>query len=168
MALLKKQTIINQPAQNRPSNTQTMATVNPYVNFPGNTEEAFNFYKSVFGTEFTSLQKFKDTPHGAQMSPEDQEKIMHVSLPIGTNTILMGTDVLESMGQKLVTGDNFSLAISPATEEEANSLFNALAEGGNIMVPMAKMFWGAYFGMLTDKFGVKWMVNYDANQQQAS
>ncbi|HWB28463.1 MAG TPA: VOC family protein [Chitinophagaceae bacterium] len=143
-----------------------MTKINPYLNFMGNTEEAFTFYKSVFGTEFISLQKFKDTPHGANMSDADKEKIMHVALPIGDNIILMGTDMLESMGQTLNTGNNFSLAISPAGEEEAAKLFNALAEGGTVTMPLAKAFWGAYFGMLTDKFGVQWMVNYDSNNPQ--
>ncbi|HVX52003.1 MAG TPA: VOC family protein, partial [Chitinophagaceae bacterium] len=127
----------------------------------GNTEAAFTFYKSVFGNEFITIQKFKDTPHGATMSDEDKEKIMHVSLPIGDNIILMGTDMLESMGQKLNAGNNFSLAIAPASKEEADKLFAALAAGGNVAMPLEKVFWGAYFGMLTDKFGVQWMVNYD-------
>jgi PhnB protein len=143
-----------------------MATVNPYLNFMGNTEEAMNFYKSVFGNEFIFLQRFKDTPHGANMSPEDQEKIMHVALRIGTNTVLMATDALESMGQKLNAGNNFSLTISPDSEEDANKYFNALAEGGTITMPLEKAFWGAYFGMLTDKFGIQWMINYDGNQVQ--
>ena len=90
-----------------------MAAINPYLNFNGNTEEAFNFYKSVFGGAFSMFQRFKDTPHGANMSAEDQEKIMHVSLPIGKGTVLMATDVLESLGQAKVGGDNFSIAITP-------------------------------------------------------
>ncbi|MCW3089905.1 MAG: glyoxalase [Ferruginibacter sp.] len=138
-----------------------MATVNPYLNFNGNTEAAFNFYKSVFGGEFVTLQRFKDTPHGESMSAEDKEKIMHIALPIGEGTILMATDALESMGQKVNPGDNFSLAISPESEEEANRFFNSLSEGGKVTMPLEKMFWGAYFGMLTDKYGIQWMVNYD-------
>ncbi|MEO7767078.1 MAG: VOC family protein, partial [Ferruginibacter sp.] len=100
-----------------------MAKVNPYLNFMGNTEEAFNFYKSVFGGGFTMLQRFKDTPHGENMSAEDKEKIMHIALPIGDGTILMGTDALESMDQKLNPGDNFSLAIAPESMEEADKFF---------------------------------------------
>ena len=141
-----------------------MAELNPYLNFPGNTEEAFNFYKSVFGGEFLTLQRFKDTPHGDKMSAEDKERVMHVAFPIGKGTILMGTDALESMGQKLNNGDNFSLAINSESEEEMNRVFNALAVGGTVAMPIEKMFWGAYFGMLTDKFGIQWMVNYDLNQ----
>jgi PhnB protein len=140
-----------------------MAAVNPYLNFLGNTEEAFNFYRSVFGGEFTVVQRFKDTPHGAQMSDADKEKIMHIALPIGNNITIMGTDALESMGQTLSFGTNFSLCIHPGSEEEANKYFNAIAVGGKVGMPLEKMFWGAYFGMLTDKFGVQWMVNYDPN-----
>lgn len=143
-----------------------MAKVNPYLNFNGNTEEAFNFYKSVFGTEFIVISRFKDTPQGDSLSDEDKEKIMHVSLPIGDNIILMGTDTIEAFGQKVVISDFFSLAIAPGSIEEANKLFAALTEGGTVTVPLEKAFWGAYFGMLTDKFGVKWMINYDENQQQ--
>ncbi|MDB4926525.1 VOC family protein [Mucilaginibacter sp.] len=141
-----------------------MAKINPYLNFLGKTEEAFNFYKSVFGGEFLTLQRFKDTPHGDSMSAEDKEKIMHVALPIGGN-ILMGTDALESMGQNLKFGDNFSIAIDPESMDEANSLFNGLAVGGQVMMPLEKMFWGAWFGMLVDKYGVQWMVNYDDSQK---
>ena len=143
-----------------------MATVNPYLNFSGNTEEAFNFYKSVFGGEFITLQRFKDTPEASKASANDQGKIMHVSLPIGKGNILMGSDALESMGQSLTTGNNFYLSISTESEEEANKLFNGLSAGGRITMPMEKTFWGAYFGMLNDKFGVQWMVNYDLNQQK--
>lgn len=136
-----------------------MATINPYLNFNGNTEEAFNFYRSVFGGDFTFLQRFKDIPDGDKMSAETQEKLMHVALPV-FNTVLMATDSLESMGQHLTTGNNFHLAIQAESEEEATRLFNALAEGGTVSMPLDKTFWGAYFGMLTDKFGVHWMVNY--------
>ena len=138
-----------------------MATVNPYLNFQGNTEEAFLFYKSVFGGEFLMLQRFKDTPHGAQLSDTDKEKIMHISLNIGKGTILMATDALESFGQTPIVGTNFSLAISPDSEEQANEFFKNLSAGGKIMMPLEKMFWGAYFGALTDKFGIQWMVNYE-------
>jgi len=141
-----------------------MITVNPYLNFNGNTEDAFNFYKAVFGGEFLGLQRFRDTPYGEQMSAKDKDKIMHVALPLGKGNILMGTDVLESMGQKLDVGNNISLTINPESEAEAEKYFNSLAEGGNVMMPLEKAFWGAYFGMLTDKFGIQWMVNYEYNQ----
>jgi len=143
-----------------------MATINPYLNFLGNTEQAFNFYRSVFGGEFTMLQRFKDTAGAGDISPEDQDKIMHISLPIGDGNVLMGTDALESMGQKLIAGNNFYLSISAESEHEADRLFNALSAGGEVTMPLQKTFWGAYFGMLNDAFGIQWMVNYDYNEQQ--
>jgi PhnB protein len=136
-----------------------MATLNTYLNFNGNTEEAFNFYKSVFGGEFTTLQRFKDTPDAATMPAKEQEKIMHVALPIGGN-VLMGTDVPETMEQ-VKFGTNSSISIDAASEDEANKLFNGLSAGGKISMPLEKMFWGAYFGFFIDKFGVQWMVNYN-------
>ena len=143
-----------------------MATVHPYLNFNGNTEEAFNFYKSAFGTEFITVMRFKDSPGGDKMPPDAQEKIMHMSLPLGNGVILMATDMLESMGQKLEPGNNFSLCITPESEESAQKLFDSLSAGGNIESPLKKEFWGALFGMFTDKFGTRWMVNYDPGHQQ--
>jgi len=135
-------------------------TINPYLNFPGNTEEAFNFYKSVLGGEFPFLQRFKDTPEADKISPEDANKIMHVSLPVGNGNMIMATDALESMGQKLTPGNNFYLCISADSKEEADKLFKGLSDGGQVYMPMNKTFWGAYFGMLTDKFGINWMINF--------
>jgi PhnB protein len=143
-----------------------MATINPYLNFKGNTEEAFNFYKSVFGGEFATLQRFKDTPEADKIPASEREKIMHVALPIGKGNMLMATDALESMGQKLVAGNNFYIAIGPESKEEADRLFKGLSSGGQITMPLQDAFWGAYFGMLTDKFGIQWMVNYASNQQR--
>lgn len=137
-----------------------MATLNSYLNFAGNTEEAFNFYKSVFGGEFTTLQRFKDVPGTENISPEDQNKIMHISLPIGNHSILMATDALESMGQKLTVGDNFSISIGADTKEEADTIFAKLSEGGEITMPLEMAFWGEYFGMLKDKFGIQWMMSF--------
>ena len=141
-----------------------MAILNPYLNFNGNTEEAFDFYKSVFGGEFTTLQRFKDTPHADKIPASEQEKIMHVTLPIGGN-VLMGTDVGETMPQ-VTFGTNSSISLSPESEEEAHKLFNGLSAGGKITMPLEKMFWGALFGMFTDKFGIQWMVNYEYSQKQ--
>ncbi len=144
-----------------------MATINPYLNFNGNTEEAFNFYKSVFGGEFTALQRFKDVSElceGNKVSENDAEKIMHVSLPIGKGNVLMATDTLESMGQSLTAGNNFTISVNAESEEEANVLFKELSADGKVTMPLADAFWGALFGMLTDKFGIQWMVNYDRNQ----
>jgi PhnB protein len=142
-----------------------MITINPYLNFKGNTEEAFNFYKSVFGGEFLALMRFGDTPGCENMPEADKEKIMHVALPLGKNNILMATDVLEGTGADCVgndfkVGNNISLSLSPESEEEADKLFAALSEGGQVVMPMEKASWGDYFGMLTDKYGIQWMVNY--------
>ena len=140
-----------------------MKTVNPYLNFPGNTEEAFNFYKSVFGGEFVALQRFKDTPDAGRVPADVKEKIMHISLPIGNGNILIGTDAIESMGHKVTAGTNFHLSISADSEDETRKLFTALSAGGKVTQPLEKMFWGDYFGMCTDKFGIQWMVSHNQN-----
>src|SRR5829696_6670353 len=140
-----------------------MATINSYLNFKGNTEEAFNFYRSVFGGEFLALQRFKDTPEKDRVPENEQEKIMHISLPVGKN-ILMATDALESMGHNVTSGTNFSISVDAESQEEADRLFAGLSAGGKVDVPLARMFWGAYFGMLNDKFGIQWMVSYDEKQ----
>lgn len=142
-----------------------MPKVNTYLNFPGNTEKAFNFYKSVFGGEFIGeINRFKDTPEAENLSEEDGEKIMHIALPVGDGNMLMGTDALESMGQSLTMGNNMHISIHPESREETERLFTGLSEGGEIAVDLHEAFWGAYFGSFTDKFGVHWMVNYDLNQ----
>ncbi len=141
-----------------------MISINAYLNFNGNTEEAFNFYKSVFGGEFTGLQRFKDTPHAGDIPAADQEKIMHISLPIG-KSVLMGTDVLESLGQRFSPGNNVHLTLNAESEAEADRLFNGLSAGGKAGMPMQKMFWGAYFGMCADKYQVSWMISHDPAYQ---
>lgn len=143
-----------------------MPVINPYLNFPGNTEEAFNFYKSVFGGEFIVVQRFRDTPEADRVPENEKDKIMHIAFPIGKGNILMATDALASMGHTITHGTNFHLSIDADSEAQTNTLFAALSEGGKITVPLAKMFWGAYFGMCTDKFGVQWMVNYDEKTHQ--
>ena len=142
-----------------------MASINPYLNFPGNTEEVFKFYKSVFGGEFLSVQRFKDTPDSDKMPADVGNMIMHISLPIGKGNVLMATDAPASMGFNLVQGNNMYICISPDSEEEATNLYNGLSAGGTISMALQKMFWGALYGDFTDKFGVKWMVNYDMNQK---
>ncbi len=137
-----------------------MPTINPYLNFAGTTEEAFNFYKSVFGGEFINLTRFKDTPEGGKMSKAEAEKLMHVSLPIGKGNILMATDALESQGFKLTSGNNFQLSVEVESKSEAEKYFKGLSAGGKVTMPLADTFWGAYFGMTTDKFGINWMVSY--------
>lgn len=137
-----------------------MITINPYLNFPGNTEEAFNFYKSVFGGEFVGLTRFKDTQDGSKLNDDEKEKLMHVSLPIGKGNILMATDALESMGHPLKEGNNFSLSIETESRGEADKIFSKLSAGGTVTMPQSDTFWGSYFGMITDKYGIQWMVSY--------
>ncbi|MCX6149618.1 MAG: VOC family protein [Ignavibacteriales bacterium] len=143
-----------------------MPNINPYLNFGGNTEEAFNFYKSVFGGEFKTLQRFKDTPEAGRVPVNELDKIMHVALPIGKGNTLMATDALESMGHKLSVGNNFSLSVETESEAEVDNIFNKLSKGGKVLMHLEKVFWGSYFGMLNDKFGIQWMVSHDNNQQK--
>ena len=142
-----------------------MKVVNPYLNFKGNTEEAFNFYKSVFGGEFSMIQRFKETPEAGKTAPADMNKLMHIALPIGSGNILMGTDAIGPMGDHFKQGNNFHLSLHTESEDETRKLFSALSAGGLVTVPLDKMFWGDYFGMCTDKFGVSWMLSYTANAQ---
>ncbi|MBC3542254.1 VOC family protein [Rufibacter sediminis] len=138
-----------------------MLTVNPYLNFNGKTEEAFLFYQSIFGGEFETVTRFRDTPEASKLPAHELDKIMHIGLRIGKGTVLMATDALESMGQTLTPGNNFHLTICTESEAETDQLYGALSAGGHSYMPPVKTFWGAYFGMLTDRFGVQWMVNYD-------
>ena len=143
-----------------------MTGVNPYLNFNGNTEGAFNFYRSVFGGEFLAFMRFKDNPGCGEIAEADKERIMHVALPIGKGNVLMATDALESMGQKLTFGNNFYISLAPESKEEADRLFNGLSDGGKIEMPLQDMFWGDYWGSFTDRFGVQWMVSYNQNTPQ--
>ncbi len=139
-----------------------MAYVSIYLNFMGNTEEAFNFYKKAFKTEFaTPIMRMKDNPapQGSQpLSEADKNKVMHVALPILGGTLLMATDILDSMGQKLVEGNNFTISLNPDTKEEADQLYQALSQGGSDSVAPHNEFWG-YWGTCKDKFGIRWMFN---------
>ena len=138
-----------------------MATINPYLNFPGTTEEAFNFYKSVFGGEFMGgIQRFSGTPDGDKLSAAEREKIMHIALPIGQN-VLMGNDVPEFMGRVNENENRSKISISAESREEADKLFSGLSAGGIVEVPMDDSPWGSYFGMFRDKYGIEWMVDFD-------
>jgi PhnB protein len=144
-----------------------MPSVNPYLNFNDNCEEAFSFYKSVFGGEFMTFSRFKDVPAGSSkpMPESEGKKVMHVALPIGSATVLMGSDTPEYFG-KVIFGNNFSISVSADSEQQANKFYSGLSAGGKATMPMDKAFWGSYFGMLTDKFGINWMVSYDYNQNK--
>jgi len=141
-----------------------MITINPYLSFNGNCEEAFEFYKSVFGGQFPYVARFKDMPAGSghQLSGEDSQKIMHMSLPISKETVLMGADSLKTFGQTATFGDNLSLMVSAENREEVDEIFGKLAAGGKVVMPLEVTFWGDYFGMLVDKFGINWMINCQA------
>lgn len=148
--------------------TTKMARVSTYLNFPGNTEEAFNFYKSVFGGEFhgKGIQRFEDIPASAEhppLSEEIKKMILHVELPILGGHILMATDAPESMGFILNSGNNTHINLEPDSREETKRLFEALSDGGNITMPLKDMFFGAYYGSCTDKYGINWMFHF-ANQ----
>lgn len=137
-----------------------MTKLNVYLNFPGNAEEAFVFYKSVFRSEFASLVRFKDMPaEGRTLSEADANKLMHVALPIGED-VLMASDAPPGMGFDLRFGNNAHISVHAKSKQEADRLFNALSEGGAVEMPIADQVWGDYFGSLTDRFGVQWMVSY--------
>jgi PhnB protein len=137
-----------------------MALINPHINFNGNAEEAFNFYKSVFGGEFVKIIRFKDLSTSEFTVPESEaNKIMHIALPIGKN-VLMANDIPESMGKVNENENRSKIAISADSREEADRLFRGLSTGGNIEFPMGESPWGSYFGMFRDKYGIEWMVDF--------
>lgn len=141
-----------------------MVIINPYLAFDGHCEEAFHFYKSVFGGEFAHMSRFKDMPGEHPCVEADSEKIMHFSLPISKETVLMGCDIPEEHSGAPKVGDNITISINPSSEEEARTIFDSLSAGGTVKVPLDKMFWGALFGMFVDKYGINWMVNYEFEQ----
>jgi PhnB protein len=139
-----------------------MSRVNTYLNFSRNTEEAFNFYKSVFGGEFNGhIARFKDIPEGGgpPLAEDDKNLVMHIELPIVGGHVLMGTDAPESMGFTVNYGNNVHISLEPDTRDETKKLFDGLSADGKVTMQLADMFWGAYFGSCTDKFGVQWMFN---------
>jgi PhnB protein len=132
----------------------------------GNTEEAMNFYKSVFGGTFESFMRYGDVPGGEKMPADNQRKIMHAALPIAGNQMIMATDTLESMERSVVFGNNYHISLEAESEAEVDRIFAALSAGGTVEMPLNKTFWGAYFGMFADKFGVQWMINYSYPKTQ--
>ena len=138
-----------------------MALINPHINFNGNAEEAFNFYKSVFGGEFARIVRFKEMAGpGFEVPEHEADKIMHIALPIGNN-VLMANDVPESMGRVNENENRSKISISAESKEEADRLFNGLSAGGAVEMPIADSPWGSYFGMFRDKYGIEWMVDFD-------
>lgn len=141
-----------------------MKAANPYLNFPGNAEEAFTFYKSVFGGEFSTFVRFRDFGNNGMGVPEaDLDKLAHVALPLGPGNILMATDVTSNMPFSLQKGNNFYIMLDAESAEEARRLFDALSAGGKAEMPLQKTEWAEQYGSLTDRFGIQWMVNYAGN-----
>ncbi|MBC7934712.1 MAG: VOC family protein [Rhizobacter sp.] len=139
--------------------------VHPYLNFDGKAEEAFLFYKSVFGGEFLANMKMNEMPGGKHLPAEEQNRTMHIALPIGEGTLLMASDTVPSAGHKMQFGNQTHIMLSPETKEEADKLFNGLSEDGEIDMKIEEASWGDYFGSFTDKFGIKWMVNVAGQQK---
>ncbi len=143
------------------SKIKIMASINPHINFNGNAEEAFNFYKSVFGGEFAKILRFKDLVSAEfPVAENEANKIMHIALPIGKN-ILMANDVPEILGRTNENENRSKIVISAESQEEADKLFNGLSAGGQIEMPISDSPWGSYFGMFRDKYGIEWMVDFD-------
>jgi PhnB protein len=145
-----------------------MTTANIYLTFNGNCYEAFLFYQSVFGGAFPYVGRFKDMPpqEGVTLPEAMLEHIMHISLPIGGDTVIMGSDTGGEWAPEYKPGNNFSISLNTGSREEADRLFNGLSAGGQVIMPMAETFWGDYYGMFTDKFGIGWMVSFPTGQHQ--
>jgi PhnB protein len=142
-----------------------MAQISPYIHYNGNAEEAFNFYKSVFGGEFTVVSRFKDLSiPGFQVAENEADKIMHIALPIGKHSVLMGSDTPEMLGKHNENETRTKISINTETKEAADQYFNGLSVGGTVEMPMSDSPWGSYFGMLRDRFGIEWMVNFDSRE----
>lgn len=135
-----------------------MPRINPYIHFNGNAEEAFNFYKSVFGGDFTRLNRYKDFPNPEHLNEKEENKIMHIALPIGKNSVLMGSDVPDILGLVNENENRSKISVSADTKEEADKLFHGLSAGGSVEMPIMDAPWGSYFGMFRDKYGIEWMI----------
>lgn len=141
-------------------------TLSTHVAYNGNCEEAFSFYKSIFGGEFNMLQRNKDIPAQApsMVTEDEMDKILHISLPIGTGSMLMGCDMPAAFGEA-TRCNSFNISISTDSEADTERIYNGLLAGGKVNMPLEKTFWGAYFGMVVDKYGVQWMISYDYPEQ---
>ena len=141
--------------------------LNVYLTFEDNCREAFDFYRSVFGGEYQIVQTFADGPGDMGVPESDGDRIMHATLSLG-DSILMGSDTPSNFPQALTPGNNVSLSYTPASREEADELFAKLSDGGTVNMPLSEMFWGAYFGACTDKFGIHWQLNYEMSEEKGS
>lgn len=140
-----------------------MVQINPYINFNGNAEEAFNFYKSAFGGEFTKVVRFKEMPGASfPMAEKEENKIMHIALPIGNN-VLLGNDVPEFMGRVNENENRSKISVSTGSKEEADHLYKELSAGGIVEMPIDDSPWGTYFAMFRDKYGIEWTIDFDKN-----
>lgn len=139
-----------------------MPIANVYLTFDGECEEAFELYRSVFGGSYASMGRFGEMPPDPEYRVDEahRDRIMHVTLPIGGDTILMGSDTMPGTGPEMIRGTNFSISIAADSRDEADRMFAALAEGGAVIMPQADTFWNSYFGMCRDRFGIQWMVDY--------
>ena len=145
-----------------------MALINPHIHFNGNAEEAFKFYKSVFGGAFTKLMRYKDLSSPEHpVAESDANRLMYVALPIGKSNVLLGSDVLEIMGRVTENDNRNTISISAESREEADKLFDGLSKGGSIEMPIADGPLGSYFGMFADKYGIQWMVHHEAKDQNS-
>lgn len=138
-----------------------MTAVHPYLNFDGNAEEAFGFYRSVFGGEFAMLVRIKDMGGGPPgITPDERERLAHIALPIGRDVMLMASDIIPSLGHRLDVGNNFHISLSPESAAEARRLYDGLSKGGTVEMPLQPTPWAEQFASFTDRFGIRWMVNY--------
>jgi len=137
-----------------------MKAITPYLTFPGTAEAAFTLYKSVFGGEFGMVHRFRGSPMAAGVPDNEQDRLMHISLMIAPGVLLMASDACSTSPVPFVAGTNFSVSIECDSDAEADKVFKGLAAGGTVSLPMKNTFWGAYFGMLTDRFGIAWMVSH--------
>jgi PhnB protein len=145
-----------------------MKSVSPYLNFKGNTKEAFDFYKSVFGGEFLAVLRFRDfQDNGMRVAEKDLDKLAHIALPLGPHAMLMGTDVVDGMPSGFAVGTNVYIHLEPDSAEEADRLFTALGAGGTVQMPLQATPWAEKYGCLKDRFGVQWMLNYAGSVQFA-
>lgn len=138
-----------------------MKNFNIFLNFDGNLEKAFDFYKKTFGGEYRIIKKYSEMPHSDSLSSEDKEKVMHCELEIKEGLVLMGCDILEVWGQSITRGNNFYINIAPDSVEEGRTIFSKLSSGGEVQMPFQKTFWGSFFGTVTDRFGTQWMIKIE-------